>query len=267
MGDKMDEADICIDVKNLSFSYDNEQTDFHRVECLHEVSFQVKKGSRVVVVGGNGAGKSTLLSILGGKKMVFPEESACILGRPVFSDTSLGKDVMYMGEWWKHEVFMDVTISDCLSDFLHTSRCKRLCTLLDVDTSWRISKVSDGERRRCQLLANLVEPKDVYIMDEATTDLDVVARDSLMRMLREETEKRNATILYATHIFDNLEGWPTHIMYLRRGRVAMFSPMEQVSRYHQLKKDGVLNPLYTIVRDWLYDEQADKRISNGMPNK
>eukprot|EP00922_Rhytidocystis_sp_ex-Travisia-forbesii_P022485 GHVS01032922.1.p1 GENE.GHVS01032922.1~~GHVS01032922.1.p1 ORF type:complete len:265 (+),score=54.75 GHVS01032922.1:395-1189(+) len=254
--------DVCVDVRCLSYSYDNEKTDYNRVEGLHDLTFQVKKGSRVVVVGGNGAGKSTLLSILGGKKMVCPEEAALIMGRPVFNDTSLGKNVMYMGEWWKHEVFMDVTVSDCLSDQLGSSRCERLRRLLDVDLSWRISKVSDGQRRRCQLLANLVEPKDVYIMDEATTDLDVVARDSLMRMLREETEERNATILYATHIFDNLEGWPTHILYLKRGRLALFSPMEKVHRYHQLKAEGVLNPLYTTVRDWLYEELHDKQ--NGV---
>eukprot|EP00922_Rhytidocystis_sp_ex-Travisia-forbesii_P019046 GHVS01028268.1.p1 GENE.GHVS01028268.1~~GHVS01028268.1.p1 ORF type:complete len:271 (+),score=25.39 GHVS01028268.1:100-912(+) len=260
-------GDVCVDVRNLSFSYENEQSDYQKVKGLHEVSFQVKKGSRVLVVGGNGAGKSTLLSILGGKKMINPGDSALILGRPVFNDTSLSRNVMYMGEWWKHEVFMDVTLADCLSEQLQCSRVKRLCRLLDVDLSWRISRVSDGQRRRCQLLANLAEPRDIYIMDEATTDLDVVARDSLMRMLREETENRNATILYATHIFDNLEGWPTHILYLKRGRIALFSQMDQVDRYHQLKADGVLNPLYSMVRDWLYEELADKQKTNGISDE
>lgn len=44
--------------------------------------------------------------------------------------------------------------------------------------------------------------------------LDVVVRQDLLRWLRRESETRGATILYATHIFDGLDDWPTHLHYL-----------------------------------------------------
>lgn len=43
-------------------------------------------------------------------------------------------------------------------------------------------------------------------------DLDVLARANLLRYLSKECEERGATIIYATHIFDGLEDWPTHVV-------------------------------------------------------
>jgi ABC-type transport system involved in cytochrome bd biosynthesis fused ATPase/permease subunit len=53
-----DGGDCAIKVSNLNFRYENSQ-------ALHDVSFEVKRGSRVALLGANGAGKSTLLRILG----------------------------------------------------------------------------------------------------------------------------------------------------------------------------------------------------------
>ena len=49
---------------------------------------------------------------------------------------------------------------------------------------------------------------------QVTVSLDVVVRQDLLRWLRRESETRGATILYATHIFDGLDDWPTHLHYL-----------------------------------------------------
>lgn len=59
----------------------------------------------------------------------------------------------------------------------------------------------------------------VLLLDEITVDLDVLGRAELMRFLKDECEQRGATVLYATHIFDGLEFWPSHVAYLARGQV------------------------------------------------
>jgi ABC-type uncharacterized transport system ATPase subunit len=53
----------------------------------------------------------------------------------------------------------------------------------------------------------------VLLLDEITVDLDVLARADLITFLRSECEEAGATIVYATHIFDGLESWPTHMVY------------------------------------------------------
>lgn len=56
--------------------------------------------------------------------------------------------------------------------------------------------------------------EQVLLLDEITVDLDVLARADLMTFLKSECEERGATIIYATHIFDGLESWPTHMVSL-----------------------------------------------------
>ena len=59
-------------------------------------------------------------------------------------------------------------------------------------------QVSDGERRRVQILLGLIQPFDLLLMDEVTVDLDVLVRRNLLDYLQSETEHRQATIVYAT---------------------------------------------------------------------
>jgi CCR4-NOT complex subunit CAF16 len=106
--------------------------------------------------------------------------------------------------------------------------------------------VSDGQRRRVQLLLGLLRPREVLLLDEITTDLDLIARQDLLAFLREETERpgQPTTILYATHIFDTLDRWATDVVYLAAGKVVVDAPIGAVP---ELATD----PLVTVVERWL----------------
>ena len=54
--------------------------------------------------------------------------------------------------------------------------------------------------------------KQVLLLDEITVDLDVLARSNLLNFLKKECDNRGALIIYATHIFDGLDDWPSHIV-------------------------------------------------------
>lgn len=66
--------------------------------------------------------------------------------------------------------------------------------------------------------------RKVLLLDEITVDMDVVGRLDLLAFFREECEERGATILYATHIFDGLEPWLTHIAYISEGALLKGAP-------------------------------------------
>ena len=59
----------------------------------------------------------------------------------------------------------------------------------------------------------------VLLLDEITVDMDVVGRLDLLQFFREECEQRGATIVYATHIFDGLAQWVTHLAYVADGQL------------------------------------------------
>ena len=131
------------------------------------------------------------------------------------------------------------------------ARVDALMATLDVDPAWRLHRASDGQRRRVQLAAGLARPFDVLLLDEITVDLDVLGRADLMAFLMRETEgERKATVVYATHIFDGLDAWPTHVAFLGRGgRLARCVAAADLP-------DLAAGRLLELVTRWLREEAA-----------
>merc|ERR1719188_2759270 len=233
---------------------------------LVDVNCAFAKGCRVLVSGANGAGKSTLLSIMGGKKMV-PRGACQVLGKNAFHDTT--SERMYCGDWWRTDFFFNLTIAELIGENrLASPRVQELIDIMQINVSWRINAISDGQRRRCQLLECLAEEKDVYILDEITTDLDLYAREGLLRFLREETEQKGATVFYATHIFDHLAEWATHVLFFSGGKVARCCTMEDFSEYHALVAQGARCPLYALMKEWVgkdYKQPVAPNAAEGAP--
>ena len=184
--------------------------------------------SRCLVIGPNGAGKSTLLQVLAGRHLV-PEDQARVLGRPAFHDPSLQSRVAFLGGRFPFDV--DVTVAEILEHAagVDGARRERLVDLLGVERAWHMDRVSDGQRRRVQLLLGLLRPAEVLLLDEVMTDLDLVARADLLAFLREESDGRGAAILYATHILEEVEGWATHVALMQDGRLLQHLPMSSVT--------------------------------------
>lgn len=237
-----------LEVTNLTFAYAAGLSP-----CLKDMSFAFNRGDRILVVGANGACKSTVMSILGGKRMI-PRGFSKILGKDCFNDPSIARDVMYCGDWWNTQFFMNTTIADLLGEQSKTARCQHLADVLQVNIDWKINSISDGQRRRCQLLEILAPYRPVYLMDEITSDLDIFAREGILAFLKAESEMRGCTIFYCTHIFDHLEGWASHMLHLSKGTVARACPMSEITEYAKLQQEGCLTPLYTLVRSWMYAE-------------
>merc|ERR1712061_459415 len=125
--------------------------------------------------------------------------------------------------------FMNLQLGELLGESVtKTKRCQHLRDVLQVSFDWKINDLSDGQRRRCQLLEILCTPRPVYLMDEITSDLDIFAREGILNFLRAESELRGATIFYCTHIFDELEGWASHVLHLSKGRVVRARSMDEV---------------------------------------
>lgn len=176
------------------------------------------------------------------------------------------------GEWASNpNVRKDVSVRKLIesvggSDALQSSRCIELLQLLDIDINWRMHIVSDGERRRVQILLGLMNPFDVLLLDEVTVDLDVLVRADLLNFLKHETEVRGSTILYATHIFDGLNEWPTHMLHLRNGRVFLLKELNLIEDFHQIKQNKISynSPLLQLVEKWLREELVEKRKNKSL---
>ena len=125
--------------------------------------------------------------------------------------------VTYLGvEWVLNPIVRtDIDVPTLLASVggdHYTERRDELVEILDIDLEWRMHAVSDGERRRVQLAMGLLRPWTVLLLDEITVDLDLLSRSNFLNFLKRESESRACTIVYATHILDNLAAWPSHLV-------------------------------------------------------
>ncbi|KAJ3204230.1 CCR4-NOT regulatory complex component, partial [Dinochytrium kinnereticum] len=258
-------TDQAVEVTNLDFSYG-------AAPILQNVSLILPKASRTLLIGANGAGKSTLLKLLAGKTLV--KGGVRVRGKNPFFESA--ESVTYLGTEWAHNpiVRRDVPVSRLLKSLgaeRHPERCERLLEIMDVDVNWHMHEVSDGQRRRVQIVLGLLEPWDVLLLDEVTVDLDVLVRRDLLDFLLEETQRRQATIVYATHIFDGLGGWPSHVVHIRDGTIVRvrellspegFPELEEARKMFQsLTPEKALeiravdnSPLLRVVEAWLRED-------------
>lgn len=144
-----------------------------------------------------------------------------ILGLDVWHERT---PVSFLGTEWaanpvvrQSDIRVDAFL-DSVGGQRYAARRDELLQLLEVDPQWHLSKISDGEKRRTQLVMGLMQPWEVLLLDEVTVDLDALSRSRLMDYLRRETETRQATVLYATHITQQMDGWPTHVSRMSLGR-------------------------------------------------
>jgi CCR4-NOT complex subunit CAF16 len=180
-----------IEIRDLRFAYRSDPR-----EVLEGVNLTVAAGHRVLVIGANGAGKTTLLRIIAGKHLLVPD-TVRVLGVSAFHDPTLSSRLEFLGGRFPFEV--DLRVDEILArqHGVDPARRARLIDVLGVDVGWHMHAVSDGQRRRVQLLLGLIRPREVLLLDEITTDLDLIARQDLLAFLREESEQRGTTLLYA----------------------------------------------------------------------
>jgi CCR4-NOT complex subunit CAF16 len=212
----------AIEVCDLTFSYPGA-----RAPVLHRLSFALPAGARCLLLGANGAGKSTLLRLVAGRHML-GHDVIRVLGRPAFEDAGLAAEVAFLGGPFPFAA--DISVRDILAarPGIDAKRRASVLAMLDVDPAWRMHQVSDGQRRRVQLLLDLERRLRVILLDEVTAELDVLARAELLRFLRQESAASGVTVVYASHVLDGLEDFATDIAFLSHGRLRCFAPIGEV---------------------------------------
>jgi len=241
----------AVEITSFSFGYKVDQP------VLKNITLTLPRGSRCLLVGANGAGKTTILRLLAGKCM-HQREAVKVLGQSAFFATP--SSLTYLGSEWRAAVTfakVGVTVAEMLSAYRRNDNIARrqlLMELLEVQLDWCTNELSDGQLRRVQIMMGLLEPFDLLLMDEVTVDLDCLMRTELLEFLRRECEERAATIVYATHIFDGLDDWPTHIARLSKGLLSLVDP-KTIKPFPGTS----VSPLFLTVVNWIREDlQKDK---------
>lgn len=258
MADVFDQSGApSIFVKNLSYTFPD------RSLGLQNLTLDLPPSSRTLLIGANGAGKTTLLRLLSGKRLA-PSGTITVGGLDPFKDGLEG--VTYLGlEWVLNPIVRtDIGVKELLKSVggdHYPDRKDELVEVLDIDLDWRMHAVSDGERRRVQLAMGLIRPWRILLLDEITVDLDLLSRSNFLAFLKKETETRKCTIVYATHILDNLADWPTHLVHMSLGKVKEWGAIETFELEGKVPNTGN-SRLGELVLTWLKDDLKERGPRN-----
>ena len=266
-------GDNAIEVSNLTFAYDSNPGK----TILQELNLTLENGSRCLLIGANGSGKSTLLRILAGRHLTKPDNNVRVLGLNAFRDTKLNFHRAYLDcDWGMRTVafagvgvplMADIPVHGMMKKLQESypERRDELVEMLGIDLNWRMHQLSDGQRRRVQLLIGLIRPFKILLLDEITTSLDVCVRQDLLQWLSRESTERGATIIYATHIFDGLDDWATHLHYLTdSGMCGWQGEVKDLERYQELKEENHPAKMLAVADFWLRKELEAKRKARRM---
>lgn len=235
-----DNTDIVC--RNLSFSYDESR------EILHGINMSFKKGSFTALVGKSGCGKSAVASILTGKNKGFGG-SVTVGGIPIneISEDSLMKSITYIGHnsyIFKgtvrenllmagnaaNEKLWQVLEQVNLANFLKSENG------LDTFINEKASNISGGQRQRLALARALLHNSEIYIFDEATSNIDIESENDIMEQIVKLA--KNKTVILISHRLANVVN-ADNIYVMQDGNI-----IESGTHTELLKNNSVYANLY-----------------------
>ena len=216
--------DKALEVKKLKKSYGN--------FALRDVSFKVPRGYITGFIGPNGSGKTTTLkSILGllsdvsGSIRLFDQETA---GRSTELNRRIGvvmDAAFYVDEWTPRDIELAL-----VPHYLgwKADRYRQLLERFAIDPAARIKSLSRGTRVKLMTAVALAHEADLLMLDEPTSGLDPVARDELAGLLGDFVSDESKSVLFSTHITQDLEKIADYIVYIQEGAILYEGPKEDL---------------------------------------
>jgi len=197
-----------IDIKNLKREYVmNKDVS---VEALRGVTFSIKKGEILSVVGASGSGKSTLLNILGGLDREYT-------GRVIIDEREIKE---YNPNFYRRHIvgtiFQQFYLIPSLSveenillpmkfagekDIKVEKRLEYLLDMVGLKNRRRHlpKELSGGEAQRVAIARSLIDTPKIVLADEPTGNLDSKTGEDILKLLKEVNKKEEVTVVVVTH--------------------------------------------------------------------
>lgn len=179
-------------------------------EVLKNVSFSIKEGEWVAIVGHNGSGKSTLAKLMNG--LYFPEQGDIFIGGIRLEKDTVWETRKHIGMVFQNpdNQFVGTTVQDDVAFGLenhgvpHEEMVKRVHSALnqvkmDDFLNQEPHHLSGGQKQRVAMASVLALRPDIIILDEATSMLDPTGRQEVISLVRKLKDDQAMTVLSITH--------------------------------------------------------------------
>ena len=226
-----------LEVKNVTkkFTKKNKNNQVEEFKADDNISFTAKEGEVVGIIGPNGAGKTTLLRMIAG--IMEPTSGEILIDNKTHQENMIGikKKIAFLSGNTK--LYKDISPYELLEmtgnyyevdEKTLEKRIKEIVKKFNMSSflNQKISTLSTGQYQRTSIARCLVHNPDYYILDEATSGLDVISSKSILDFIK-EVKKENKCIIYSTHYMEEAENICDKIVMINKGKViAQGTPTE-----------------------------------------
>ena len=219
--------------KQVGFAY-QAGTPFE-MRALHDVSFSVKDGSYVAIIGHTGSGKSTILQHL--NALLKPTEGLVELGDKTIDSTTGNKDLKPLrkkvgivfqfpeAQLFEETVEKDIAFGPKNFGVSEEEALKIAAEVVKtVGLPEEVLKkspfdLSGGQMRRVAIAGVLAMKPEVLVLDEPTAGLDPKGRLEMMEMFYKLNKEQNMTIVLVTHQMNDVSDYADHVIVIESGNV------------------------------------------------
>jgi energy-coupling factor transport system ATP-binding protein len=243
-----------IEIKNLKFKYNQDQTSY----TLNDVSFHVKHGEWLSIVGHNGSGKSTTARLIGGL-LVADSGQIIVDGQELTEETVWDiRDKIGMVFQNPDNQFVGATVEDDVAFGLENkglpykemvSRVQEALSFVGMmDFKDREpARLSGGQKQRVAIAGIIAMRPSILILDEATSMLDPEGRQELIQYIEDIRQQYGMTVLSITHDLNEV-ALSDRVLVLKKGKVeSVSSPRELFSRGSELVDLGLDIPFSALL--------------------
>lgn len=223
-----------IEVKDLKYKYD--EADDHYT--LNGVSFHVKQGEWLSIIGHNGSGKSTTVRLIDG--LLEAESGEIIINGDKLTVDNVWEKRRQIGMVFQNpdNQFVGATVEDDVAFGLENQgiplvemreRVKQALDLVGMSEfkSREPARLSGGQKQRVAIAGVVALRPNIIILDEATSMLDPEGRLDLIRTVKDIKDRYNMTVISITHDLDEV-ALSDRVIVMKEGQVESISSPEEL---------------------------------------
>jgi ABC-2 type transport system ATP-binding protein len=208
--------------------------DYGRGRGVFDIDLKVEEGESFGFVGTNGAGKTTTIRHLMG--FLRPDKGTCtIKGLDCWKDSAeINRFVGYVpGEIAFPDARDGFTFLDWQATLQGDTDRKHRDYILDklqLDATANLKRMSKGMKQKTAIVAAFMHDPEILILDEPTTGLDPLMRDSFLELIEEE-RSRGKTIFMSSHMFNELETTCDRVAMIRDGAIIDIASTDAIRHF------------------------------------
>lgn len=213
-----------ITLKELSFSYSRKK------EVLDRINLEVGSGHICGLLGKNGEGKTTLLNLLSGQ--IFPDQGACLVLEEIPSERNARflQQIFLLPEEISMPEVTAIEYIKMYAPFYPTFRddiCKACVESFEINLSDRLSKMSQGQRKKVAITLALAAHTPLLLMDEPTNGLDIPSKATFRRLVASLIDD-NQTVIISTHQVRDLESLIDTVLILDQRQILLNKTLNEI---------------------------------------